>query len=329
MTTRRAFLAGSLVATLAACRGAHDPAAPRVLTVTDVHVEGYPTVEALKWLGARLAEDTGGRLSLRLYHSGQLGRENDAIDLARHGALDIARVHMGALNNPFPATRVLSSPYVFDSAAHLRRALDGAPGREILGRFADRGLVGLAFYDSGARCFYNTRRAIHAPAHLAGLKIRVPPSDIFMDTVRALGANPTPLPYGEVFSALQTRLIDGAENNWKTFHSTRQFEEARHFALTEHSYAPEALLLSRRTYDALNPADRERVIERARESVPVMRAMWDRVEAETRAAVIAAGVAVSEVDRAAFRAAAAPVLETYARADATFARLLAAVRALA
>ena len=329
MTTRRAFIGSIVMGAVAGCSRTRDADAPRVLTATDVHVQGYPTVEALKWIGEQLAAETGGRLSMRVYHSGQLGRENDAIDLARQGALDIARVHMGALNNPFPATRVLSSPYVFDSTAHLRRALDGEPGREILARFADRGLVGLAFYDSGARCFYNTRHAVREPRDLHGLKIRVPPSDIFMASVRALGANPTPLPYGEVFSALQTHLIDGAENNWKTFHSTRQFEEARHFSLTEHSYAPEALLMSQRTFDALSAGDRERVVRLARESIPYMRALWDKTEVEVRETVVAAGVEVTEVDRDAFRRAAQPVLERYAREDETYARLLAAIRALA
>jgi len=309
--SRRAFL-GAMASAAVARAG---EAGTTFLTATDVHVPDYPTVEAIRWIGEQLLDRTGGRLGIRLYHSGQLGRESDAIDLARHGALDIARVHMGSLNNPFPATRILSAPYVFGSTDHLRRSLDGEPGRRILERFGDRGLVGLTFYDSGARNFYNTRHPIHEPADLRGLKIRVPPSDLFMALVRALGANPTPLPYGEVFSALQTRLIDGAENNWMTFHSTRQFEEARHFALTGHSYAPEALLLSRRRWDALAPADRELIRSLAIESVPRMREAWDRKEAETRDKVVASGVAVTEVDRDAFARAAAPVVERLVASD--------------
>lgn len=326
--TRRAFL-GATLATAAAAHASVRQGENIVLTATDVHVRGYPTVEALQWIGEQLAAETGGRLGIRLYHSGQLGRESDAIDLARFGALDIARVHMGSLNNPFPATRILSAPYVFDTTAHMRRALDGAPGREILARFADRDLVGLAFYDSGARCFYNTRHPIHTPAELAGLKIRVPPSDLFMALIRALGANPTPLPYGEVFSALQTHLIDGAENNWKTFHTTRQFEEARYWAQSEHSYAPEALLMSRRTFDALAKDDRALLVELAKRSVPYMRERWDKTEAETRDAVIASGVAVNEVDREAFRRAAAPVLDALTQGDEQQAKLHRQIRALA
>ncbi len=326
MNRRRAclsLLVGGLVPPLVA-------AAPLTteLTASDVHIPGYPTVEALRWIDRQLREKTSGRLGLRLYHSGQLGREGDSIDLARYGALAITRVNMAALNNPFPLTRVLSLPFVFRSTAHLRRTLDAAVGAEILDAFGRRDLVGLAFYDSGARCFYNTRRPIVLPADLHGLKIRVPPSDLFMAMVRAMGANPTPLPYGEVFSALQTRLIDGAENNFPSFHTTRQFEVARYWSRTGHSYSPEALLLSRRIFDALAPDDRELLVETARASVAVMRQLWDDTEAKARAFVLASGVAENEVDRDAFVAAVAPLMGD-CRRDPDLARQLRAIEDLA
>jgi tripartite ATP-independent transporter DctP family solute receptor len=306
---RRRFLVAAAGAGLSLAGLRTRAQAATVLTATDVHVPGYPTVEALRWIGSTLAQETGGRLGVHLYHSGQLGRESDAIDMARFGALDIARVHMSALNNPFPATQILCLPYVFDDVAHMRRAIDGAPGRRILDAFSKRGLVGLAIYDSGARCVYNTRRPVHVPADLHGLKLRVPPSDIFMDLLRTLGANPTPLPYGETYSALQTHLIDGAENNWQSFHTTRQFEVAHYWSQTEHSLAPEALLMSQRRYDALSPADRDLVRDVAARSVPMMRERWDQSENAARDHVLGHGVAFNTVDRAAFRALAAPVLE--------------------
>jgi tripartite ATP-independent transporter DctP family solute receptor len=299
-----------------------------LMTAADVHVDGYPTVEAVRWMSKRIEERTNGRLRIRVYHAGQLGRESDTVDLARFGALDITRVNFAPLNNPFPSTRIFSLPYVFGSVEHMRRAVDGAPGRAVLGEFARRDLVGLAIYDAGSRSFYNVRRAIHEPNDLRGLKIRVPPSDIFIELVRALGGNPTPLPFGEVYSAMQTHLIEGAENNWRTFHTSRQFEVARYWSGTEHSYSPEALLLSRRTYEALTPADREIVVEAARDSVPVMRALWDKMEADSRAHVLAAGVVANEVDRAAFHRAAAPLLERYLR-DAAASELYKSMRALA
>ena len=327
MITRRALVLGSLATAAIASRGARAEGT-HVLTATDVHVPGYPTVEAIKWIDQSLRRETGERLGIRLYHSGQLGRESDSIDLVRFGALDMTRVFGAALNNPFPLTRILSLPFVFESTPHLRRAVDGPIGREILEGFAARGLVGLALYDSGARSIYNTRRAVHEPADLHGLKLRVPPSDIFMGVVRGLGANPTPLPYGEVYSALQTHLIDGAENNWPSFHTTRQYEVARYWSETTHAYTPEALLLSRRSYDALAPGDRTLLVEVAAQSVPMMRGLWDAYEAKSREHVLAHGVLANEVDRAAFQRSVAPLIDDYRR-DAALDRQYRAIRELA
>jgi tripartite ATP-independent transporter DctP family solute receptor len=282
-----------------------------VLTAADVHPNGYPTVEAVKWIGERLEKETAGRLGVHVYFSGQLGREPDTVDLARLGALDITRVNFAALNNAFPLTQAFSLPYVFDSVDHMRRAADGAVGRSVLEGFAKRDLVGLAIYDAGARCFYNVRRPVVEPKDLQGLKIRVPGSDIFIQFVRALGANPTLLPVGEVYSALQTHLIDGAENNWRTLHSSRHFEVAHYWSQSEHSHSPEALLMSRKSFDALLPADRDLLMDIARESVPYMRGLWDRMAIESREAVIRGGVKVVEVDRAAFHAAVQPVVNQY------------------
>src|SRR5262249_3883113 len=239
-----------------------------------------------------------------------------------------ARVNVSALNNAFPLTDILALPYVFDSTEHMRRSLDSATGREILETFAARGLVGLAFYDSGTRCFYNNRRPIVTPADLKGLKIRVPPSDIFVDFVRALGANPTPLSYGEVFAALQTHLIEGAENNWTTFYTSRQFEVARHWSQSLHSFAPEALLMSKRRLDAMSAADRALVLDVAAQSVPYMRGLWDQQESESRAAVEKAGVQVVQVDRSAFTRATASMINGYLREPA-LKRLHQQIRALA
>jgi len=311
MLSRRALLGGALALSVGAAARAQEHV--RVITAMDVHINGYPTVEALRWIGDTLTAETGGRLRLRLYHSGQLGREGDSLAMARFGAIDITRVSMAVLNNPFPATQILSLPYVFNDVAHMRRALDAAPGRQIARDFERRDLVCLAYYDSGTRNIYNVRRAVVSPGDLHGLKIRVPPSDIFMHLLRAFGANATPLAYGEVFSALQTGLIDGAENNWQTFQTTRQFEVARHVSRSGHSHAPEALLVSRRTLDALGATDRSLLLAIAQRSVTYMRALWDRAETAAREQVLAAGVKETDVDIAAFRAAAAPVLAYYRR----------------
>jgi len=328
---RREFLAAGIGGLCAAGATALPAAAMTrdgLLTATDVHVSDYPTVEAVRWIGRQLEQRTGGRLRLRMYHSGQLGRESEAIDMARFGAIDITRVYSGALNNAFPLTQALCLPYVFESVPHLRRALDGEVGAAVLKSFETRGLVGLAIYDSGARCFYNNKHPIAEPRDLHGLKIRVPVSDIFIRMLRLFGANPTPLSLGEVFSAMETHMIEGAENNIRSFQSSRHFEAAHYWSQSEHSYAPDVLLMSKRTFDAFAPGDRALVLELARESVQVMRRMWDASETEARKTVLAAGVNTNEVDIAAFRRAAQPLLDAYHR-DPAIEDMTRRIRALA
>lgn len=299
-----------------------------LMTAADVHVDGYPTVQAVRWMSEQIEAATQGRLKIRVYHAGQLGRESDTVELARFGALDITRVNFAPLTNSFPLTRVFALPYVFDSVEHMRRAADGAPGKAVLKAFESRDLVGLAIYDAGVRSFYNVHRAIVEPSDLNGLKVRVPPSDIFLNMARAVGANPTPLPFGEVYSALQTHLIDGAENNWRTLHTSRQFEVARFVSMTEHSHSPEALMMSRRRFDALQESDREIVLATAARSVAVMRKLWDRMEAESKAFVLKAGVKMNEVNRDAFRRAAQPIIDTTLK-DPQLRKIYEDIRALA
>ena len=214
-------------------------------------------------------------------------------------------------NNVVPATRILSLPYVFDSTEHMRRAFDGVFGNEILAACEQHGLIGLALYDSGSRNFYNTRHPIEAPSDLHGLKLRVPQSDIFIESVEALGASPTPLAYNAVFSSLSTHLIDGAENNWPSYFTSRHFEIAPYWSESEHSYAPDVLLMSKRVADALPPRQREFLLAAARRSLPLMRARWDELVEKARRAVVDAGVEAAAVDRPAFRRAVQPMLDRH------------------
>jgi tripartite ATP-independent transporter DctP family solute receptor len=323
--TRREFVAGLLGAAATPSLRAEDSV---LLRAADVHPAGYPTVAAVRWINSELERTFGGALQLQLYHSGQLGSEKDTLELARIGALALTRVHSSVLNNAVPATRILSLPYVFDSTEHFRRAVDGAFGAAILAACERRGVIGLAIYDSGKRSIYNTRRPVAVPEDLRGLKLRVPQSDIFIETVQVLGASPTPLAYGAVFSSLQTHLIDGAENNVPSFHSSRHFEIARFWSATEHAYAPDVLLMSKRAAEALPPGQLEFLRDAARRSVALMRARWDEAVAAAERAVAASGVAVNDVDKDAFRRAAAPVLARYL-ADPELARLHATLRDIA
>lgn len=322
MISRRAMIgAGALAATAGGAALAQNAGATTTLTAVDVHPRDYPTVEAVQWMGDEIARETGGRITFRIYPSGQLGTESDTVNLARFRVLDIARVYLGAVNNMFPATQPLALPYTFRDEAHMRRVCDGAIGQDILHTFERRGLIGLAFYDSGFRSMYNARHPIHTPDDMRDLKVRVPRADIFIQTLEAMGANPTPIPFGEVFTGLQTHLIDAAENNWATFQSTRQYEVARYWSQTDHCGAPEALLMSKARYDAMAPGDRDLIRAKARESVAIMRTLWDAKQAAARQIVLDAGVAFNQADVEAFRRAVAPMKQRY-MADAHVAAVI-------
>ncbi|MBC7770000.1 MAG: TRAP transporter substrate-binding protein [Phycisphaerales bacterium] len=316
MISRRLLLGTGALAATGAGFALAQSAAEQVITAVDVHPRDYPTVEAVRWMGQEIERETAGRISFRLYPSGQLGSETDTVNLARFQVLDIARVYLGAVNNMFPATQPLALPYTFRDEGHMRRVCDGDIGRDILPTFERRGLVGLAFYDSGFRSMYNARHPIHTPADMRDLKVRVPRADIFIEMLDAMGANATPIPFGEVFTGLQTHLIDAAENNWATFQSTRQYEVARYWSQTDHCGAPEALLMSKARFDGLSSADRDLIRAKARESVPIMRALWDQKQATARQTVLDAGVHFNQADTEAFRRAVEPMKRRWMADDA-------------
>lgn len=303
MITRRRAIA-SVGAALGAGAGlsACAPGDAGLMTEADVHRAGYPTVEAVKWMGAEIEKATGGRLHIKQYPSGQLGAEDDSIGLARFGAVDFARVNFAAVNNLVPQTRVLCLPFVIDSMDHLHRAVDSDVGEEIRAAFDRVGLIGLAIYDAGARCFYNVRRPIVRPGDMKGLKIRSPMSDVFLRSFEAMGANPTPLAVNGVFQALSTHLIDGAENNWPTFESARHLEMAKFWSETQHSYSPEILTMSKERFFARSKADQDLIRDAAARSVPVMREHWARFSEESKAKALATGVQANDADIPAFRA---------------------------
>lgn len=285
--------------------------AETVLRSSDTHPDGYPTVEAVKYMGELIKERTKGAYSVEVYHSAQLGEEKDTIEQTQAGVIDLDRVSMGPFNGIVPETAVPSLPYIFRSVEHMRHVMDGPIGDEILKAFEAHNLIGLAFYDSGARSFYNTKKDITSMADMKGMKFRVIQSDVFVDMVNALGANATPMAYGEVYSALQTGVIDGAENNWPSFESAKHYEVAKHYTMDEHQIVPEVLVMSKASWDKLSPEDQAIVRQAAKDSVVKMRELWDAQEKKSRDIVEKAGVKVSEIDKQPLIDAMKPVYEKY------------------
>ncbi|MER8463418.1 TRAP transporter substrate-binding protein [Mesorhizobium sp. M1396] len=285
--------------------------ADTVLRSSDTHPDGYPTVEAVKYMGDLIKQRTNGRYSVEVYHSAQLGEEKDTIEQTQAGVIDLNRVSMGPFNGVVPETAVPSLPYMFRSVEHMRHVMDGPIGDEILKAFETHDLVGLAFYDSGARSFYNTKKDVTSMADMKGMKFRVIQSDVFVDMVNALGANATPMAYGEVYSALQTGVIDGAENNWPSFESAKHYEVAKHYTMDQHQIVPEVLVLSKASWDKLAPEDQAIVRQAAKDSVVKMRELWDAQEKKSRDIVEKAGVKVSEIDKQPLIDAMKPVYDKY------------------
>jgi tripartite ATP-independent transporter DctP family solute receptor len=283
----------------------------------DVHPADYPTVKAVDYMGQLIAKETGDKYSVKVFGQSTLGSEKDTIEQTKLGALDMVRVNTAAFNNIAPETIIPALPFIFKSKEHMRTTLDGAVGEQILKALEPHGFVGLAFYDSGSRSFYLNKKAIKTPADMKGLKVRVQQSDMWVSMMQALGANPTPMPYAEVYTALKTGVVDGAENNWPSYESSKHFEVAKFYSLTEHSMAPEVLVFSKKVWDTLTPEEQGIIRKAAKESVPYMRKLWDEREANSRKTVEAGGSQIAtDVDKEAFAAAVKPVYEKFATTPA-------------
>jgi tripartite ATP-independent transporter DctP family solute receptor len=283
-------------------------------------------VQALRFMGRMIAERSGGRDQIRVFHSRQLGEEKETIEQTRAGAIDLNRTNVALIGNFVPAMNVLAMPFLFRSIEHLQKVLDGPIGEEILNSFEPYGFVGLAFYDSGARSIYNSVKPIRTLADMKGLRLRVQQSELMSSMIRALGAEPVELPYGQVITGLATKLIDGAENNWPSFVTTDHYKFAGYYTLTEHTMSPEVLVMSRKAWESLSADDRKLFRDAALQSNLFMRERWKDLEQSSRRRAEAAGVTiVTDFDRKPFETAMAGI---YAKAqrDPAAARLIERIR---
>ncbi|SIT00561.1 TRAP transporter substrate-binding protein [Paracoccus saliphilus] len=305
-TTMAGLLASAALATAAAAE------CETTLRSSDTHPDGYPTVEGVKAMAEEVKEKTEGRICIEVFPSAQLGEEKDTIEQTQFGVIDMVRASFGTFNDIVPVTQLFSLPYLFRSEEHMHNVLDGPIGEEVGAKFGEHDLVALAYYDGGARSFYNSQKPIESIEDLAGMKFRVMQNDVFVDMMDALGANATPMPYGEVYSSIQTGVIDGAENNYPSYDSSGHAEVAKYFTLDQHLMVPEVVAVSKITWDKLSPEDQEIMREAARNSAELQRQLWADQEAASEEKVVEAGSEIiKEIDKTPFIEAMAPVYEKY------------------
>jgi tripartite ATP-independent transporter DctP family solute receptor len=309
---RSALLALAALAAVAAPSHAQQKL---VLKASDVHPAGYPTVVAVEHFGDKLAKATNGRITVQMYASMQLGGEKEAIEQAQVGAIQLARVSVGTLGPVVADLNVFNLPFLFRNTAHMQKVIDGPIGQELLDKITgnpNAGLVGLCWMDAGARSVYDTKKPIKGIADLKGLKVRVMGNPMFVDMMNALGGNGVAMGYDQVFSALQTGVVDGAENNPPSFVFDNHYQVAKYYTLTEHLIVPEVLVLSRRTWDALSAEDRELVKKLAREAQAEERGLWTIYEKQAIDKAKAAGIEIIEIaDKTPFQTAVKPVWDKY------------------
>jgi tripartite ATP-independent transporter DctP family solute receptor len=309
LATASAFAASSFVP------GSASAQAKMVMKAADVHPTGYPTVAAVEAMGKKLEAATNGRLSVQMFPAMQLGGEKEMIEQAQVGALQIARVSVGAIGPVVDDLNVFNMPFVFRDGAHMEKVIDGDVGKELLAKITSNektGLVGLAWMNAGTRNIYNTKRPIKSLEDLKGLKIRMIGNPLFVDTMNALGGNGIAMGFDQLYNAMQTGVVDGAENNYPTYIAQNHYQVAKHFSQTEHLIIPEILVFSRKSWNALSPEDQALVGKVGKEAQTEQRALWYKAEETSLAKMKEAGIEIIKfADKKAFQDAVKPVWEKY------------------
>ena len=281
----------------------------------DVQPPDYPTVVATESLGAKLKSATGGRLSVQVFPSAQLGAEKETIEQTQIGAIQMLRVSAGALGPIVDDVNVVNMPFLFKNTAHAEKVMDGEIGQALLDKIsahANAGLIALCWMNSGSRSIYNSKRPIKSIDDLKGLKVRVIGNPIFIDMMNALGGNGVAMGYDQVFSALQTGVVDGAENNPPSFVFDNHYQVAKFYTLDEHLIVPEILVMSKKAWDALSPADQALVRKFGREAQFEERELWVKYEKAAMEKAKAAGITITEIaDKKPFQDAVKPVWDKY------------------
>lgn len=323
-TLKNKLKALTLGATLAVVASASNAAE---LRAWNIHVEGYPNTLAMESFAKAVAEGTNGDVTVKLFNNGVLGSQPDAIEQVRLGVLDVANFNLGPMGQAIPETNVVSLPFIFPSIPKMYELMDGAVGDAIGAGMEAKGIVALAWYDSGARSFYNSIRPINTPSDVEGLKVRVMNNDLFVGMVESMGGNATPMAFGEVYQSIKTGVVDGAENNPPSYESTSHFEVAQFYSLSEHLIIPECLCISAKSWEKLT-ADQQAVVKAAaRASAEEQRVLWQAREAQSMEKVQAGGTTVNKIaDKAPFQEAMASVYENFLAANPDLTDLVNLIR---
>jgi tripartite ATP-independent transporter DctP family solute receptor len=315
MKTFATLFAGALAAA-AFASGSAFAQQKMVLKASDVHAAGYPTVVAVENLGKKLSAATQGRLSVAMYPSMQLGGEKEAIEQAQVGAIAFARVSVGALGPVVDDLNVFNLPYVFRNTPHMQHVIDGQIGQDLLDKVTNsgKGLVGLAWMDAGARNFYATKKPIKTMADLKGMKVRVMGNPMFVEMANSMGGNGVAMGYDQVFSALQTGVVDGAENNPPSFVFDNHYQVAKFYTVDEHLIVPEMLVFSKKAWDAMSKDDQALLVKFSKEAQQEERKLWEAYEKQAMDKAKTAGIQIIEVsaaDKKVFQDAVKPVWDKY------------------
>ena len=282
----------------------------------NIHVEDYPVSHGMEQFLAEVSEKTEGRIKGKIFHGGVLGSQPDAIEQTRLGAIDFGVFSLGPMGQAVPETNVVSLPFIFKSIDQMYRLMDGEGGAAIGAGLEAKGLVGLAYYDAGARSFYNSIKPINSPDDVKGMKVRVMNNDLFVGMIESMGGNATPMAFAEVFQSIKTGVVDGAENNPPSYESTNHFEVAKYYSLSQHLIIPECLCMSKKSWDKLSAEDQAIVQAAATASAETQRKLWKEREAASMAVVVEGGVIVNEVEnKAPFQEAMASVYDQFLTAN--------------
>ncbi|GAA5038591.1 C4-dicarboxylate ABC transporter substrate-binding protein [Marivirga lumbricoides] len=272
----------------------------RVIRLAHTLDTSHPVHKAMEYMGEELKEISGGKMELKIYSGGQLGAERECLELLQMGSLDITKVSAAVMENFVEEYQVLSIPYLFRDKEHFYNMFDGAVGEKILRSGEDFRLIGLCFYDAGSRSFYTKERPIKNARDVEGLKIRVQESKTAIEMVRKLGGAPTPISWGELYTALQQGVVDGAENNPPSFYLSRHYEVCKFYSLNEHVMVPDVLMIGREIWNELNDEEKSWLKEAADRSSKKERVLWQKSEEESLAAVKKEGVEIIRPSKQSF-----------------------------